>query len=454
MIMRAIVCFLFSIALFFLPLSASAQFRGGSAYSELEDSETVASFKSHVSYISSPARAGRVAGSVGETETASYVYDKLKEFGVEMLSLGSGDEFGISKTPGDTIRSRNVVGVVQGYDNELADRYIVVGARMDNLGVNELTINGEKAVQVYSGANGNASGVAMMLELARMVSTNSMLFRRSVIFVGFGASREAFAGSWYFLNRSFSGAKNIDAMINLDMVGAGDDSFCAYTCSNMDMNSLLEDMKTMLQPVLPEITAAEPYPSDHRVFYANEIPSVFFSTGQYPEHDTDRDVQALLDYEGMERELEYVYNFTRALANLDDAPAFNQDNVRKNSISEKLYAYYDCDQKPTFLGRSDPRFFLQNWVYQYIKYPKAALEQGIQGRVNVQFTIEKDGSVSEIQILKSADGLLADEVERVIAASPKWKPGKVKGMVVRSYISIPVDFILEKKSKPSFGIKR
>ena len=139
----------------------------------------------------------------------------------------------------------------------------------------------------------------MMLELARMVQTNSILFRRSVLFVAFGASNESFAGSWYFLERSFSDVANIDAMINLDMLGTGYNGFYAYTSSNADMNALLKGLTAELQPVLPEVVAAEPYPSDHRIFYSKEIPSVMFTTGRYPEHNTEKDTQAIIDYEIM-----------------------------------------------------------------------------------------------------------------------------------------------------------
>jgi len=91
-----------------------------------------------------------------------------------------------------------------------------------------MTVDGEPREKIFYGANGNASGLSIMLELARMVQTNAILFRRSVIFVAFGASTETFAGSWYFLNRSFSDTDNIDAMINLDMLGTGYKGFYAY----------------------------------------------------------------------------------------------------------------------------------------------------------------------------------------------------------------------------------
>ena len=119
----------------------------------------------------------------------------------------------------------------------------------------------------------------MLMELARMVGTNSILFRRSVIFVAFGASAESYAGAWYFINRAFSSSDKIDAMVNLDMLGTGYNGFYAYTSSNADMNSLVTRLSAELQPVHPEVVAAEPYPSDHRAFYSSEIPSVMFTTG-------------------------------------------------------------------------------------------------------------------------------------------------------------------------------
>ena len=277
--------------------------------------------KSHVRTLAAAHMEGRRAGSDGEKMAAEYVTGIFKEYGVDVLTPAVGEEFGLKTADGDTLTSRNVIGFVEGYDKKLRDRFIVVGARLDNLGTMTMTVDGKQVERVYYGANGNASGLAMLLELARMVETNSILFRRSVIFVAFGASLETYSGAWYFLNRAFSSSDKIDAMVNLDMLGTGYNGFYAYTSSNVDMNSLAMRLSTELQPVHPEVVAAEPYPSDHRAFYSSEIPSVMFTTGRYPERNTDRDTQSILDFEGMERELEYIYNFTLALANASYAPS-------------------------------------------------------------------------------------------------------------------------------------
>lgn len=448
-----------SAAMLLFSFAAGAQFRDGSAYADLYDSENVASMKEHVRYLSSSMMEGRAAGSEGEVLAADYVAEQFKRYGVDLLSPKGGDVFGVRRENGDTLTSRNVMGYVQGYDKELRDHFIVVGARLDNLGTMMMSVNGEPQQKIFYGANGNASGLAVMLELARMVQMNSILFRRSVLFVAFGASNETFAGSWYFAERAFAGIDQVDAMINLDMLGTGYKGFYAYTSSNADMNSILRTLTGELQPILPEITASEPYPSDHRTFYAKDIPSVMFSTGRYPEHNTEKDIEAIISYDMMERELEYIYNFTLALANHNGAISFRPENEAdlkvKGTSTDGVVSYYDCDQRPVFLNSADPRQFLEKWVYQYLRYPQEAVRNGIQGRVMVEFIINKDGKVSDAKVVKSVAPELDEEALRVVMASPKWKPGKVKGEKVRVSMSIPVEFRLERKSsKPSFGIKK
>ena len=345
-------------------VAASAQFRSGS-YSDIYDSETVSAVKGHVRELSSAMYEGRKAGSEGEKMAAEYVESQLRAYGVDVLSPKGGEIFGIRKETGDTLTSRNVIGYVQGYDPELRDRYIVVAARLDNMGTQMMTVDGQPYEKIFYGANGNASGLSMMLELARKVETTSAIFRRSVLFVACGSSGEAYAGSWYFLNRSFSDADKIDAMINLDMLGTGYKGFYAYTSSNADMNALIRTLEGDLQPVRPKIVSTEPYPSDHRAFYSNEIPSVLFTTGRYSEYNTYKDTQSILDYEMMERELEYIYNFTLALAGQKDAPLFHPGKAAgKKKSDDGVIPYYDCDQKPMFLNSSDPRKFIEQWVYQ------------------------------------------------------------------------------------------
>ena len=432
-----------------------AQFRDGVAYQELYDSETVAAIKNHIKTLSATHLEGRKAGSEGEKEAADYVRATLKAYDVDVLSPEEGDIFGIKTESGDTLTSRNVVGFVQGYDPQLRNQYILVGARLDNLGSVTVTVDGQPVEKIYCGANGNASGLAIMLELARMVKTHSVLFRRSVLFVAFGASLERYAGSWYFLNRSFGDAKSIETMVNLDMLGTGNNGFYAYTASNVDLNLIIRKLSADLQPVQPQVVATEPYPSDHRAFYASEIPAVMFTTGKYPEHNTEKDTQSIIDYDMMEKELEYIYNFVYELAGVNHKLAFRESSVpARGPAYDDVVSYYDCDQRPTFCNSANIAAFMEKWVYPNIKYPVEAVRDGIQGRVMVDFIIGTDGKVTDVRVVRSVDPDLDEEAIRVVSSSPKWKPGKMAGNKVRTSITIPVEFRLRKKgSKGSFGFK-
>lgn len=438
-------------------LPCFAQFRDGARYEELYDSETVAAFKRHVATLSAAHLEGRKAGSDGEKEAAEYVRETLKSYGVDVLSPAGGDLFGLKTAQGDTLTSRNVIGFVQGYDKELRDQYVLVGARLDNLGTMTVTIDGQPVEKIFYGANGNASGLAVMLELARMVQTQSLMFRRSVLFVAFGASMETYAGAWYFLNRSFSDSKNIETMINLDMLGMGNNGFYAYTASNVDLNLIIRKLSGELHPIRPEVTAAEPYPSDHRAFYASEIPAVMFTTGKYSEHNTEKDTQSIIDYDTMEKELEYIYNFLLEVAGTSQTLAFRESKVpARGPAYDDVVSYYDCDQRPTFLNSADIAPFMEKWVYPNLKYPEDAVRDGVQGRVMVDFIIDKDGKVTDVRVVRGIDIELDEEAVRVISASPKWKPGRVNGQKVRTSITVPVEFRLKKKTSKggNFGFKK
>ena len=426
--------------------TAQAQYKD-SSYLDIDDSETVSHFKEHVNFLSSAMLEGRKSGSEGEREAAVYVTGVLESYGVDVLSGSEGDFFGLKQASGDTLTSRNVIGFIPGYDKTLKDKYIVIGARLDNLGTGVTVVNGESQERIYYGANGNASGLAMLLEIGRMLSTNKVLLKRSVLLIAFGSSLEMNAGSWYFLNRAFPDVGNIDAMVNLDMLGTGSSGFYAYTSSNAELNGLFDQLGATLQPVHPKVVGMEPVASDHRSFYDKEIPSVFFTTGMYPEYNSEKDTASILEYEDMERELEYIYNYALLLVN-GRKLAFRPEDILESKLADgNVVPFYDCDTKPTFLGSNDPRTFLTKWVYVYLKYPQKAVQDGIQGRVLVDFVIDEKGKVTDVSVARGVDPLLDDEAVRVVSASPDWKPARVRGQKVKCSLSVYVEFRLEKKKR-------
>lgn len=427
------------ILLSFIPSLAFAQFRVGTL-SDLDQSELSRDLKGHISYLSSAALEGRKAGSVGEKEAAIYISQKLQEYGIELISPEEGEVFGVQQDS-DTLVSRNVIAFIPGYDKELREEYIVLGARLDNLGKRTVTINGKEEDKIYYGANGNASGLALLIELAKRLQTNSVLLKRSVIIAAFGSSLDLGVGPWYFLNRSFKG--EVKSMINLDMLGSN--GFYLFTASNRDMSVIAERLKTSLQPIHPQVVTKEPVNSCHRAFYEKEIPFAFFTSGMYPEYNSDKDTESIIEYDNMEREMEYIYNYTLELINSDITPQFRPSDALNTKYNQNVYSYSDCDVKPIFLGSSDPTKFLREWVYKYLRYPKVALDAGVQGRVLVNFTIDEKGKVGNVRVVKGVSEALDEEAIRVVEASPDWKAAKVKGTKVKCELSLYIDFRLEKR---------
>ena len=108
--------------------------------------------------------------------------------------------------------------------------------------------------------------------------------------------------------------------------------------------------------------------------------------------------------------------------------------VEDNKIFEVV------EQKPSFPGGDGA---LMSWLSQNIKYPSIAAEIGVQGRVIVQFVVEKDGSITDVKIAKSVDPSLDKEAARVIKSMPHWIAGRQNGSPVRVRFTVPVNFKLQ-----------
>ena len=125
-----------------------------------------------------------------------------------------------------------------------------------------------------------------------------------------------------------------------------------------------------------------------------------------------------------------------------DEAVFNEKpgSVEIASASTEDMPFLIVEKMPSFRGGDLNDF--RAWVQEHLQYPAEAVERNIQGRVVVTFTIEKDGSASNILVLQSPDKLLADEARRVIASSPAgaWTPGEQRGEKVSVKYTLPVDF--------------
>ena len=112
----------------------------------------------------------------------------------------------------------------------------------------------------------------------------------------------------------------------------------------------------------------------------------------------------------------------------------------RKAIVDENGVHQVCEEMPEFPGGMQE---CMKWLGKNINYPAEAKEKGTQGRVIIQFVVEKDGSITEAKVARGVDPLLDAEALRVINSSPKWKPGKQGGQPVRVKYTIPVAFRLQ-----------
>ena len=110
----------------------------------------------------------------------------------------------------------------------------------------------------------------------------------------------------------------------------------------------------------------------------------------------------------------------------------------KPEVANKVFDV--VEEMPSFPGGQGA---LMAFLSSNIKYPVVAQENGVQGRVIVGFVVEKDGSISDVKVMRSVDPSLDREAQRVVKAMPKWKPGKQNGSAIRVKYTVPVVFRLQ-----------
>ena len=115
--------------------------------------------------------------------------------------------------------------------------------------------------------------------------------------------------------------------------------------------------------------------------------------------------------------------------------------VGEESVEEEAIPFALVEQKPMFQGGDANAF--SKWVNTHLAYPDIAKENGIQGRVTLQFTVNTDGSVSGVKVLRGVDPSLDTEAVRVVSSSPKWTPGKQRDRPVKVTYTFPVIFQLK-----------
>ncbi len=119
---------------------------------------------------------------------------------------------------------------------------------------------------------------------------------------------------------------------------------------------------------------------------------------------------------------------------------YREAEVVEEEVEEEAIPFQLVEEKPSFNGGDANEF--TKWVNARLVYPEIAKENGVQGRVTLQFTVEADGRVTNVKVLRGVDESLDKEAVRVVSSSPKWKPGKQRDRAVKVTYTFPVIFQL------------
>jgi len=152
--------------------------------------------------------------------------------------------------------------------------------------------------------------------------------------------------------------------------------------------------------------------------------------------DANGKIVSLRDIDAKDEVINTVEPDTTNLEPAGSVPVENP-SVESPSSENKIYESSAVDVQPEFIGGQKE---LIKYVSNNIKYPLAARQNNIQGKVYVNFVIEKDGSVNEVKVRQGIGGGCDEEAAKLLRNSPKWKPGVLKGSPVRVNMSLPITF--------------
>ncbi len=103
--------------------------------------------------------------------------------------------------------------------------------------------------------------------------------------------------------------------------------------------------------------------------------------------------------------------------------------------------FFIVEDMPSFQGKGQEGF--RSWIAKNLRYPEIAAENGISGKVYVQFAVNSKGEVVDAVVVRGVDPALDKEASRVVMASPKWAPGKQRGKAVKVQFTFPINFVLQ-----------
>jgi len=280
--------------------------------------------KEDVTFLADDKLEGRQTGTEGEKAAAEYLVKRFEELGLQPKGTegflqvfnfkpktNPHDEVKFTSVAEDsTVVGTNVIGFI---DNK-ADQTIVIGAHYDHLGYGgEGSLFREEEKAIHNGADDNASGVALMLNLAsKLKNTNTS---NNYLFLAFSGEEMGLLGSNYYVKNATIPNEKINYMINMDMVGKmkADSTLAVYGVGTSPMfKQTLTANNNSFKLIENESGVG---PSDHTSFYLGDMPVLHFFTGQHEDYHKPGDDSEKLNYDGMNLISDYIFD---VITDLDD----------------------------------------------------------------------------------------------------------------------------------------
>ncbi len=256
-----------------------------------------------VNYLASPELAGRAPGTVGINKAADYIVEKFKSAGLlpgsdDSTYFQSWDE--IVDAQGNKALVSNIIGIIPGTNPDLKDESVIICAHYDHLGLGLQIANKGNEGKIHPGADDNASGIAVMLEMAELLG-KTLKPQRTVIFIAFTCEESGLLGSKYYVkNMKRFPAKKVIGVINFDTVGRlGGNKILVLSSNSAREWKFIFMGAGYVTGVESEMVAQDIDASDQRSFIAAGVPGVQLFSGANEDYHKPTDTPDKIDAAGM-----------------------------------------------------------------------------------------------------------------------------------------------------------
>lgn len=392
---------------------------------------TDAELREHAGLLADDTLEGRAAGTRGGLAAARYLEKKMKEAGLKP----AGDNGSFIQRFGSNYL--NIVGVLPGSDPMLGSEYIVIGAHFDHVGYGNRGNSNGPIGYIHNGADDNASGVAVLLEVIDAFHRTGWQPRRSIVFAFWDGEEINLLGSRHWVRQPTVPREKVRLAINADMVGR-------LTNGRLEIAGArtAEGLRRLLSSSqLPEnlkldFTWEYKENSDHWPFYEAGIPSLLIHTGLHGDYHRPSDDIEKLNIAGMRLTSAYLVDTLFRLADVESLPSF-----RSACRSETVYTRAQRE-KP--LAPAAPRLGLK-WKWTPAADETVAADE--EGAI-----VDRAGSLRVIEVVpvKAAEraGIKVGDVIAAIDGKPLAVEERLPAAVLRAATNIQLEVVRAGQDEP------